>query len=234
VPQHTDLDKDLQAIEAALRKLESEYNMYFAGQLPRPPLESRRQVERMLNRLDRGYVASSADRFRLGALQSRYATFGDLWDRGLRAREEGRPGPFSKSARAPGAPASGGPESAPTPAPVPAPVPASERTPPAPAPRVDPARDAAADREFGRATLGGAGIEAAKLRALYDSLVEARKAVGAPGEFPFSRFSDIVRGQVARFRHTGSEAVAFRVATREGRVVFTAQGRRSADDEPPE
>jgi len=28
-------------------------------------------------------------------LQSRFATFIDLWDRGLRAREEGRPGPFA-------------------------------------------------------------------------------------------------------------------------------------------
>jgi len=28
-------------------------------------------------------------------LQARFATFVDLWDRGLRAREEGRPGPFS-------------------------------------------------------------------------------------------------------------------------------------------
>ena len=28
-------------------------------------------------------------------MQARYATFADLWDRGLRAREEGRPGPFN-------------------------------------------------------------------------------------------------------------------------------------------
>jgi hypothetical protein len=27
-------------------------------------------------------------------MQARFATFVDLWDRGLRAREEGRPGPF--------------------------------------------------------------------------------------------------------------------------------------------
>src|SRR4029079_1860268 len=35
--------------------------------------------------------------FRFQTLQSRYATFIDLWDRGLRAREEGRSGPFSQT-----------------------------------------------------------------------------------------------------------------------------------------
>ena len=35
-----------------------------------------------------------ADRFT--TLQSRYAALIDLWDRGLRAREEGRPGPFAQ------------------------------------------------------------------------------------------------------------------------------------------
>ena len=34
------------------------------------------------------------DRFRFETLQSRFQKFIDLWDRGLRAREEGRPGPF--------------------------------------------------------------------------------------------------------------------------------------------
>ncbi len=79
MPQHTDLERDLQLIETTLRKLETEYNMFFAGQSPRPPLETRRRVDQMLDRLDRGYITSSVDRFRLGTLQSRYATFAELW-----------------------------------------------------------------------------------------------------------------------------------------------------------
>jgi hypothetical protein len=35
------------------------------------------------------------DRFRFSTLQARYSAFVDLWDRGMRAREEGRPGPFA-------------------------------------------------------------------------------------------------------------------------------------------
>ena len=36
----------------------------------------------------------AVDRCRFQTLQSRFAKFVDLWDRGQRAREEGRPGPF--------------------------------------------------------------------------------------------------------------------------------------------
>ena len=94
----SDLEPDIRALEAELRKLEAEYNMYFAGGLPRPPWETRSRVEQLMKRLERSAVSdgTSVDRFRQQTLQSRLATFVDLWDRGLRAREEGRPGPFSR------------------------------------------------------------------------------------------------------------------------------------------
>ena len=47
-----------------------------------------------MKQFDRAYIPNTGDRFRFSTLQSRYAAFIDLWDRGLRAREEGRPGPF--------------------------------------------------------------------------------------------------------------------------------------------
>jgi len=89
-------ERELQMLESDLRKLEGEYNMYFAGRLPRPPWETRSRVEAMIKRIDRGVIQNYGDRFRFTTLQSRFAAFVDLWDRGLRAREEGRPGPFAK------------------------------------------------------------------------------------------------------------------------------------------
>ena len=99
------IDKDLLRLEAELKQLEAEYNMFFAGRLPRPPWETRGRVEALVKRYDRAYIQNTGDRFRFHTLQSRYAAFVDLWDRGLRAREEGRPGPFSHkqpSGRKPG------------------------------------------------------------------------------------------------------------------------------------
>jgi hypothetical protein len=90
------LERELQVLESDLRKLEGEYNMFFAGRLPRPPWETRSRVENAIKRLDRGYIQNYGDRFRFLTLQSRFSAFVDLWDRGLRAREEGRPGPFAQ------------------------------------------------------------------------------------------------------------------------------------------
>jgi hypothetical protein len=101
VARGSDFEHDLRRLEADLRKLEAEYNMFFAGSLPRPPWETRTHVEQSVKRLERASAVSGtyADRFRLHSLQSRLATFVDLWDRGLRAREEGRPGPFARQPR---------------------------------------------------------------------------------------------------------------------------------------
>jgi hypothetical protein len=91
-----DLERELRALETDLRKLEGEYNMYFSGRLPRPPWETRARVEGAVKRLDRAHIQNYGTRFRFTTLQSRFAAFVDLWDRGLRAREEGRPGPFAR------------------------------------------------------------------------------------------------------------------------------------------
>ena len=90
-----DLQKDLTTLAADIKRLEAEYNMFFAGRLPRPPWETRGRVEALVKRLDRGHITSTADRFRFETLQSRFQTMIDVWDRGLRAREEGRSGPFA-------------------------------------------------------------------------------------------------------------------------------------------
>jgi hypothetical protein len=91
----TEIQKELMTLAADLKRLEAEYNMFFAGRLPRPPWETRGRVEAMLKRWDRGQIQGTADRFRFEMLQSRFQTMIDVWDRGQRAREDGRPGPFA-------------------------------------------------------------------------------------------------------------------------------------------
>ena len=90
----TDIERDLQRLEVALKQLEAEYNMFFSGQLPKPPWQTRSRVEALVKQYDRAHIPNTGDRFRFTTLQSRYVAFVDLWDRGLRAREEGRSGPF--------------------------------------------------------------------------------------------------------------------------------------------
>ena len=91
----TELQKDLLALAADLKRLEAEYTMFFGGRLPRPPWETRGRVEALIKRHGRGTITATADRFRFEMLQTRFQKMIEVWDRGLRAREEGRPGPFA-------------------------------------------------------------------------------------------------------------------------------------------
>jgi hypothetical protein len=89
-----DIERELQVLEAELRRLEAEYNMYFGGRLPRPPWETRKRVEGLVKRVDRMHIPNYGHKFKFNTLQARFTAFVDLWDRGQRSRDEGRPGPF--------------------------------------------------------------------------------------------------------------------------------------------
>jgi len=198
VPELTEFERDLNVLETALRKLENEYTMYFGGQLPRPPWETRRRVETLLRRFDRAYIQNAVDRFRLSTLQSRFSTFAELWDRALRAREEGRPGPFIRGARPQGA--------------------------------APPEAARPAEQVVGSAVVSDVARDSRAVETLYASLMEARRAVGTEDPLPFSRFAEIVKGQVAKLQQSGSRDVAFRVSVKDGKVAFTARGVKPQDD----
>ncbi len=96
MPPTSKIERELQRLASDLKQLEAEYNMFFSGRLPKPPWETRARIEEQVKAFDRGYIQNYGDRFRFLTLQARYAAFIDLWDRGMRAREEGRPGPFAQ------------------------------------------------------------------------------------------------------------------------------------------
>lgn len=90
-PPKSDFDKEMQHLEAEIRRLEAEYNMFFAGRLPRLPWETRTRVEALVKKHDRSFIRNTADRFRFESLQNKYAKFCELWERQLSQMEGGRP-----------------------------------------------------------------------------------------------------------------------------------------------
>jgi hypothetical protein len=198
--ESTDIQQDLQALGADLKRLEGEYAMFFSGRLARPPWETRARVESTIKRWARGHISATSDRFRFQMLQSRFQSLKDLWDRALRAREEGRSGPFVGAAGA---------------APAAAPAAALAKAPARPGQSVhvtsftDPVR------------------EIDKLHVLYDTLMEARRTAG-DGVVPFHKFAALVSSQVEKMREGGSAEVAFRVAVTDGKVNFTVRGLKGA------
>jgi hypothetical protein len=194
MPEASEVQRDLQVLEAELRRLEAEYNMYFAGRLPRPPWETRGRVQAIIKRWDRGHIDTAVDRFRFTTLQSRFATFAELWDRGMRAREEGRPGPFAHAPRR----------------------------------QQEKKEEPAGSRIVYVAAFTDPAREHDKLCALYESLMNARREVGAD-MVPFHKFADLVRTQVQTLKAKGSPEVAFRVAVSEGKVNFTVRALKGTE-----
>jgi hypothetical protein len=96
VPKPSALERELQILAGQLKKVETEYTMYFSGRTQRPPVESRAALDRAFKRVDRMTFDGPVSRFQFTSLQARYSSFADLWDRGVRAREEGRAGPFGR------------------------------------------------------------------------------------------------------------------------------------------
>src|SRR4029450_5071923 len=69
----------------------AEFNMFFAGRLPRPPWETKARVAALVKKTDNSFIRNTADRFRFESLQNRYAKFLELVDRQMTNRELGRP-----------------------------------------------------------------------------------------------------------------------------------------------
>jgi hypothetical protein len=186
-----DLDRELQMLEVELKRLEAEYNMYFAGRLPRPPWETRKHVEAMVKRFDRMHISNYGDRFRFSTLQARFNKFVELWDRALRAKEEGRRLPFGIGKQA-----------------------------------EEPKRAAKPRERLVHTTSFSDPVhEADKLRDLYHNLTEARREAGQE-DIPYHKFAELVKTQVNQLKEKGSAEVDFRVALKDGKVAFTAKGKK--------
>ena len=97
-------ERDLQALESAIRDLNAQYDAFLFGSSPRPPVEIRRRVQMLIRRLSGEEADSAAERFRFTTLQGRYNTLCERWDRLQAEKEAGRrPGVYGHFTRLPAA-----------------------------------------------------------------------------------------------------------------------------------
>jgi hypothetical protein len=147
-PPKSDWEQHMLHLEGEIRRLEAEFNMFFAGRLPRPPWETKTRVAALVKKHDTSYIRNTADRFRFESLQSRYQKFIELCDRQLTNRELGRPMLGARRTEPPPAP------------------PKVERATPADPHVIRVTRDQAT------------GQESETVKQLFERLSEARKQVG--------------------------------------------------------
>ena len=210
-------DMQMMQLEAEIRRLEGEYNMYFAGRLPRPPFETKNRVTALVKKHDNSYIQNTADRFRFEGLQARFYKFIEIIDRQMTNRELGR-ATFGKR-----------PPPAATPATSTAPAGSAEAEkeakgdPKAPA---QTAQQAAAERgkeaaekvvKFNKADAGAD----ARVKELYEQLAAAKKQVGEQ-PVAYERVAALVKAQVSKFADDGTN-VAFKIALKDGKVSLTVK-----------
>jgi len=84
------VEQNLTRVEEDIRRLKIEFDIYFNGAAKRPPYDTKLRVESQLKRLGDDRSLSFAQRYQLNSLQTRYASFRELWRRMMQDREEGR------------------------------------------------------------------------------------------------------------------------------------------------
>jgi hypothetical protein len=207
MPPRSDFDRELKILEMELRRLEADYNQFFAGRLPRLPWDQRARVDAMMKRFDRMHIQNTGDRFRFQTIQSRWAAFAELWERQMKAQETGRrPGrPAGRATSMPSLP------------------PPQARVPESREPVVPPPAEAAASRErvVAEQSLADPRSQGDRVQALYEQMAQARKQAGEK-PVPYERFTELVQAQVKK-HGSGGRDVAFRVAVKDGKVTLTAK-----------
>lgn len=224
-PPKSDFEMQMHQLEAEIRRLEAEYNMFFAGRLPRPPFETKNRVQALVKKHDNSFIRNTADRFRFETLQTRFFKFLELVERQMTAKELGRPTIGGKRTTAP--PPAARPEA--TPAPPEAPPRKSGKS-----GKVAVAKVGAADRgrepaakqteqvvKFGREE---AAAES-RVKELYEQLAAAKKQVGeAP--VAYERVAALVKAQVSKFGDENTN-VAFKIALKDGKVSLTVKPEKN-------
>jgi hypothetical protein len=93
------VDEELSKLEDNIRRLKIEYETYFNGGNPRPPLDAQFRVENAIKKYNDGTSRLNfSQRFRFTQLMQKYAVYNDLWRKKLKDKEEGR-GRFAAAPR---------------------------------------------------------------------------------------------------------------------------------------
>jgi len=190
----SDWDQQMMHLETEMRRLEAEFNMFFAGRLPRPPAETRARVAALVKKHDQALIRNTADRFKFESLQNRYSKFIELVERQMTNRELGRPVAGARRVQEP--------------------PPPPRRPDPKEAPQGEPGLIRFARNQQ-------LTPESDSVKKLFEELATAKKQVGE-SPLAIDRLAALVRAQVDKFAAEGKD-VTFKVAMKDGKVSLTAK-----------
>lgn len=196
------LEEELKSLDTEIRRLKVQYDLYFAGNTPRPPTDLHNALGRAMRKMNGIEFRNMADRFLYNNVVNKFNTFQELWNKQLRAKEEGaRVHPLAlREARRAAMAQNGG---------------SAEPGPKAPAPKASPAAVAQAWR------VPTAGGDDAAVRRLYEGYMAARQASGDVRPLPYEAFAREVGRQTTALKSKGDcDSVEFKIYSRDNKVTL--------------
>ncbi len=82
-------EEQLNLIDRKLFELKKDYDLYFSGDLRRPPERMRNEIQKVLVKLTTSHMTNTQQRFRLKSLSARFNSFARHWDRIMHQIEVG-------------------------------------------------------------------------------------------------------------------------------------------------
>jgi hypothetical protein len=189
--------EELNKLEEQIRRLKTQFDLFFMGVRKLPPSTDRKQVEEAVREMGKGKLRDNTSRFRYNTLVARYNRYQELWSRQMRELEEG---PTDYRRRKAALEAEAEPNS-------------PAETPKAPV--TSPGDDA-----YVKVTASSNGDA---IRALHRQIAEANKEVGktVPTE---AQVAALVQKQLEQMTSKyKTDSVAFRVETVDGKVRLRAK-----------
>jgi hypothetical protein len=192
------LAEDLDRLETAIRQLQVKWDLFFAGAEKKPPLDTQAQVEQLIRRYANQEIRNNGERFRYQGLTARFTTFSELWQKRLRAREEGKV--FGMHGLR------------------------AEKLPPPPPPRELPHEHHPAPAAPAEFRVADARRDTDSIRSLYERFVTEKARTGDSAAPAFESFRQLIAKQADRIRaEKGAQAVDFRLETKDGKVSLKAR-----------
>lgn len=221
-----EIEDAIHQLEDGIRRLKVQYELFFSGASPRPPVELRAQVEKVIRSFANASIRRYSDRFLFNTLVGRYNSFVELWNKQQRVLDEGRdrPGLPHMFAGRPGA------------EPV-TEAPAGNATNGSRAGVARATADAVAAPALAAAEAStlctvrlAAGGNGAEMATLFENYMEARRQkTGVVPKLTLDSFARQINQQAEALRSsTGCESVEFRLTAADSQVTIKARPASAA------
>jgi hypothetical protein len=203
------LEEELSALDNRIRKLRVQWDLFFTGNLPKPPCDARDELDKAIKRLGSLREMKLSQRFLYNNLLNRWNLFTELWNKRMQEREEGARTPAAairrKVAAATSAPAAGLADTRPL-------------------------GSAAEKGLVARAAIRDAVDTSDELKAFYRKFLDAQHEVGTRKPPSFEKFCKEIGKHLDAIRQKSScERVDFRIYLLDNKISLKAKPLKDED-----